>query len=110
LATVSGDGTACLWDTDSQSLLTQFRVGLLGVVDAAFSAEGRRLIIGSDGVKIWDTQLRRELVRLSGGKSDLFQSVAMTPDHQTVIAVGDDGQVRLWRAPSWEEIAAVEAL
>ena len=98
-----------LWDLETGKSIRQFFGHSNPVQCVAFSSDGRRLITGSDSVKVWDLGTRRELVRLTDTEPDLFGPVAITRDHQTIVAVGSDGQVRLWRAPSWEAIAEAES-
>jgi WD40 repeat protein len=73
-----------------------------------FSADGRRLITSSGGreaVKLWDVDTRQELLTLSGIGSTL--DLAQWAAGGDAIIAGPPWQV--WRAPSWEDIAAAEA-
>jgi WD40 repeat protein len=75
----------------------------------AFSADGRRLISGWGGreaVKLWDVGTQQELLTLAGTGS-LLAAARWSADGD-VIYVGVPWQA--WRAPSWEEIAAAEAM
>ena len=75
----------------------------------AFSKDGRRLIsagAGREAVKLWDVGTRQELLNLSGTGS-ILQQALWSADGDTIL-VGA-GAWQAWRAPSWEEIAAVEA-
>ena len=74
----------------------------------AFSPDGRRLISsygGQDAVKLWDVGTRQELLNLAGTGSSLYEA-RWSADGDVILA-GAPWQV--WRAPSWEEIAAAEA-
>ena len=78
----------------------------------AYSPDGRRLLTGAMGheaVKVWDLATRRELVRLRG-EGHGFYYLEFSPDGQWLASCNwSPGQLHLWRAPSWEEIAAAEA-
>jgi WD40 repeat protein/serine/threonine protein kinase len=76
---------------------------------AAFSPDGKRLISTSGGresVKLWDFSTRQELLTLPGSGSFL-RIARWSADGETILAGFLPWQV--WRAPSWEEIAAAEA-
>jgi WD40 repeat protein len=81
---------------------------LNAAVGVAFSPDGQRLISASGGreaVKLWDVGTRQELLTLGGTGSFLF-AARWSADGDVILA-GAPWQV--WRAPSWEVIAAAEA-
>jgi len=102
---------------DTRSLLAgsaPTKVVLGGILTSyrgiCFSSGGRRLAAASQGdeaVKLWDREGYQELVTLpaKGGHS---QHIAFSPDGNSIGAISCFGVVELWRAPSWDEIAAVE--
>ena len=61
---------------------------------------------GWEAVKLWDVRTRQELLTLGGIGSTLFP-VRWSTDGD-VILVGPPWQA--WRAPSWQEIDASEAM
>ena len=79
--------------------------------EVACSPDGWRLLTGAMGheaVNIWDLATRRELVRLRG-EDHGFYYLEFSPDGQWLASRNwSPGQLHLWRAPSWEEIAAAE--
>jgi WD40 repeat protein len=78
-----------------------------GAFGLAFSPDGRRLVsadTGREAVKLWDVATRQELLTLAGTGSVLYQANWCADGN--VILVGAPWQ--MWRAPSWDEIAAAE--
>ncbi|HJQ81793.1 MAG TPA: WD40 repeat domain-containing protein, partial [Lacipirellulaceae bacterium] len=77
----------------------------------AFSPDGRRLAISGGeekAVGVWDLESRRQLVALASDGSG-GRGVGFSPDGNVIGAVNSRGDMFLWRAPTFEEIAAVEA-
>lgn len=84
---------------------------LLGVNSVAFSADNSRLAVGSAGkeaVKMWDTASFQELITLEADGSGYYPT-AFSHDGNVLGSRNDNGDVHLWRAPSWEEISAAQA-
>jgi WD40 repeat protein len=112
-ASVAEDGTVAMWDASSFKPITAFKGHILAAQGVAFSPDGRRLATGGssgrDAVKLWDCATYRELVTLPG-QGNAFYFVSFSPDGNWVAAAsGVEGQLNLWRAPSWAEIADAEA-
>jgi WD40 repeat protein/tRNA A-37 threonylcarbamoyl transferase component Bud32 len=111
LAVASMYGFARLFDVDTQRELATLHGFLMGVHSAAFSPDGTRLALGSDGkeaVKIWDVASLEEVATL-GAQGSVFFSTKFSPDGNVLGSLNDLGVLYLWRAPSWEEINAAEA-
>jgi WD40 repeat protein len=69
------------------------------------------LVIASNGkeaVKLFDTQSWQEVFTLEAPGTG-FKGAMFFPDGDSIIWGNQTGDVYLWRAPSWEEIAKVEA-
>jgi WD40 repeat protein len=102
-------GTVALWDASTLGFDTAFRGHLLGAHGAAFSPNSRRLATtgtSRDAVRIWDLSTRRELLELSGKRTELG-FVTFSPDGNWLAARDrQENMLYLWRAPSWEEIEA----
>jgi WD40 repeat protein/serine/threonine protein kinase len=111
VASVAEDGTVALWDPSSFKLIVAFKGHMLGAHGVAFSPDGRRLATGGgsspDAVKLWDLPTHRELMTLSA-KGSVFELVAFSPDGRWLAAYSMEGELHLWRAPSWAEIEAME--
>lgn len=84
---------------------------LLGVASVTFSPDEKRLATGSgnqETLRVWDTDSWRDVLTLEGQGAE-FHALAFSPDGSVIGARNVAGNVHLWRAPSWEEIAAAEA-
>jgi WD40 repeat protein len=77
LAAVSDSGKGGIWDTQSAQRIATLQGFVLGMTSAAFSPNGKRLAIGSNGneaVKIWDVEGVHELLTLRGEGSLFVRS------------------------------------
>jgi WD40 repeat protein/serine/threonine protein kinase len=109
-AAASSRGHATLWETATLGERAKFHGFLMGNHAAAFSPDGKRLAVGGDGseaVKLWDVESYQELLTLEG-QGSLIHSSAFSSDGTVIGAINSQGQLHLWRAPSWEEIEAAE--
>lgn len=107
-------GYGRVWETGTGRELASLGGFLLGVHSVAFSPDGRRLALGSNGreaVKLWETTEFQELLTLQG-EGSLFSSTKFSADgrHLGSLARGKGihGVLHLWEAPAWAEIEAVE--
>jgi WD40 repeat protein len=111
LAVASAFGLAKLWETATPRLRASFpALSGRGVHSVTFSSDGQRLAVGStepDAVKMWDLQSQQEVLTL-GGRGSWFWLTAFSPDGNVIGSINEQGFLHLWRAPSWEEIAAAE--
>jgi WD40 repeat protein len=113
LAAVSrlGMGTGVLWDVPGARKIATLQGFLQGASSVAFSPDGRRLAIGSDGneaVKLWDLASLQELLTLEGQGSG-FNSVTFSPDGNALGSSNGQGVLHLWIAPSWAQVEAAPA-
>jgi WD40 repeat protein len=81
------------------------------------SSDEQRLVastIGLDPIRFWDTESRNELLNLQGHPGSMLIAPRFLSDDNTLAAIevnfeSGERNVRLWRAPTWEEINAAEA-
>jgi WD40 repeat protein len=84
-----------------------------GVDGLVFSPDGKTLVSGAGGfeaIKLWNIETGQKLLTLPG-KGSLLSEVKFMENGNTFVAgrLGQRGVWQIWRAPSWEEIAAAEA-
>ena len=112
LAIASSLGYARVWDTAVWREEATLQGFLNGVNSVAFSPDGKRLATGgsnpTDAVRLWDVDSWQELLTLEGVGSQ-FLSTGFAPDNNVLGTLSAEGILNLWRAPSWEEINAVES-
>ena len=95
------------WDlTSGQPSIHKLRA--TSFIGCSISPDGGRLAIGSGdgGIIVWDVASGQELVALQVHERNIA-GVCFLPDGNTLVSVGID-QLRVWRAPSFEEIARSE--
>jgi WD40 repeat protein/serine/threonine protein kinase len=114
LATGAEDATVRVWDIASQEKLLELKGHLTGIPAMAFAPDGRALVTVTwdSTIKFWHITTGRELFTVDRFKTWDF-SARFSPNGEYLAVSGDDGrgqrQLMLWRAPTWEEIAAAEA-
>ena len=77
-----------------------------------FSPNGKRLAsgghIGSDALRIWDFESRREIMSLSVERGRSAGQVNWLPDGNSILLLNGDSLVNIWRVPSMDEIQTHE--
>jgi len=97
-----------IWDAATWKQTETLTNGLTPMTRSiAFSADSKRLFIGRGvgQVQIWDVDGGQPIVNLESAGGE---TVETSPDGNTVAVLESGGTLHLWRAPSWEEIAAAE--
>lgn len=78
------------------------------VVCVAHAPDGRTLAAtGGRWVKLWDTETGRRAVTMKGHK-ETVQSIAFTPDGDTLVSAAVDGTIRFWDVVSGGERACFD--
>jgi len=110
LAGVGASDFIFLWNWKTRQFVDQLH-GPRAFVSVAFSPDGRRLVSGSTGkgaIMLWDVSTRQEIARF-GTSSAVVETVQFSPDGNTICATNNHGIAYFWRAPSFEQIDALEA-
>jgi len=106
-----------VWDFTTKEKLYSLPGHNLVIRDILVSPDERRMAsctIGQEPIKIWDTEGWNEVASIEGRRGFGIGQLNFLPDGNT-IAVSEVNlenealEVRLFRAPTWAEIAAVEA-
>ena len=110
LASGGTDGTAKLWDVIPGGLKLRHTLQRrLGSTPLVFSPDGRRLVGGSSDhtLKFWDTKTALEVGTLYGHRGSIA-GIAFARDGNTLYSGAQDGDVRIWQAPSFDRLEALE--
>ena len=109
-AVASTYGYARVWDTKGWRESATLSGFLSGVDSVAFSPDGQRLAVGSGkqlALTLWDTASWQNVLTLAGQGAG-FNNTDFSPDGNVIGSLNSDGNLQLWRAPSWAEIGAAE--
>ena len=91
---------ARVWDVEDGAAMFALSGHGDKVNDADFSADGGRIVTGSDDMtaRLWDGATGREIAVLRGHVEPVVR-VAFTPDGERVVAHSRDGMARIWDTP-----------
>jgi WD40 repeat protein len=109
-AVASNRGLVRLWETRNLREVATL-IGFTVVAHSVwFSPDGTRLAAGGSKwseILLFDVRSQRKLIRLTALGS-VARSVAFSPDGALLGTRDSNGNLQVWRAPSWAEINAVE--
>ena len=88
-----------IWHTESLERESELR--LFGS-SIGFNADDSRMILGKNGIDIWDMQTRRHLGNLPA-EGSLFHA-HFSPDGNKILATTLEGHLHVWIAPTWDEL------
>jgi len=112
LAVPSSLGFARIWDAATWKQVKTLGGFFADVWGAAFLPDGSRLAVASgdrEAIRLYDTSTWLDTLTLESEGGGLWPTM-ISPDGNVIGATTlGDGRLQLWRAPSWEEIAASEA-
>jgi WD40 repeat protein/tRNA A-37 threonylcarbamoyl transferase component Bud32 len=109
-AVASTFGYARVWDVNSWRELATLKGFLSAANSTVFSPDGRRLAVGSgkqQALTLWDAASWQNVLTLEGQGAGFFNT-DFSPDGNAVGSLNVDGNLQIWRAPSWAEIGADE--
>jgi WD40 repeat protein/serine/threonine protein kinase len=107
LASAGWDNKLGLWDVAGRGegeLLSGHYGRIHGVT---FTQDGKTLATcGEDGLRLWSLASRQQVIMLP--TQARMYDVRFSPDDRWLAAAVDGGTIRLWEAPTLEELEAVE--
>lgn len=105
LAMGSTDREIQVWDLERGEKIHSLRGHVAGIRGLAFSPDGRTLATcGDQRLKLWNVQTGTELLVLAHGVAEIGDPY-FSPDGRTLFTSAMDQYLRIWRVPSWEELA-----
>jgi WD40 repeat protein/serine/threonine protein kinase len=98
-----------LWDVNNRQKLGSLRGHVSGVAGLSFSPDGKTLASSGDKrVKLWNIETMQEILTIARFSNLAFPAM-FSPDGSCLATSSWGDEFQLFRAPSFEEIAAVEA-
>ena len=102
------DGTVRLWDAATRSVVAVLQGHTDEVNSVAFSPDGALASGSKDGtVRLWDVGTRSVVATFEGHTDGGVNSVAFSPDGNTLASGGINGRVRLWDVASRTQVATL---
>ncbi len=99
IASLCGRDTACVWDTNSGSLLHKIETDKYLFSSVAFSPKADLLATGFDNgtITVWDWKAGTRIVDLKNDKGSAWVfSAVFSPDGQTIVGAGMGWPIRVW--------------
>ena len=104
IATASRDGTVRLIDADTFALRYLFQKENDKLSVAAISPDGNQLATGGSLgiITLWDTETGQQIGEMSGGHNASIFRILYSPNGNSLISAGDDGQVIEYNAATMD--------
>jgi WD40 repeat protein len=112
-------GQVRVFELPGGKLLRTLRTDQEGLVNVAFSVDGKRLAAGSartegltyqsrspEVIVVWDSESGKELRRLSGHRG-MISFVVFSPDGRHLVSASGDRTVKLWDAKTYAELRSL---
>jgi WD40 repeat protein len=95
-----------VWDL---AHIGMYRTIAKGVVTAAFSPDGRRLVTGERNlsVRVWDIDTGKRVLGPLTGHRDLITGVAFSPDGRYIVTTSRDHDARVWDAKTGRKVSTL---
>ena len=108
VVTSSRDASIKFWDLFSQTALPSVDPVKNAFFSMDLSKDGSRLAAGTvaGDIKLWDVGSRRQVASLDAGTKGIYR-IAF-PDENTIACIVLRSGLRVFRAPTWEQIEATE--
>jgi WD40 repeat protein len=106
LALVTPAGHVLIWDLAANR---PERTIAKGVITAAFSPDGRRLVTGERDLtaRVWDVATGKSVLGPLTGHRDLLTGVAFSPDGRYIVTTSRDHDARVWDAKSGRNVSTL---
>ncbi len=109
LAIGSTDREIRLWDLEKGTKIHSLRGHVAGIRGLAFSPDGRTLATcGDQRLKLWNVETGSELMVLAHSVVEIGDPL-FSADGKSLVTKSGDGFLRVWRAPSMNEIDTPES-
>lgn len=99
------DKSVKLWDAISGKEIRSFEEQLVPLHSAAFSPDGRHLLVGYEDLKprLWD-MASGKMIRAFDGHANTINALAFSPDGRFFLSGSNDWNMKLWDVASGDEI------
>lgn len=97
IAGAIGDGIVKIWTLDTGELLRTLETHSAVVWSVAFSPNGRTLVSGGSGIKIWDLENGKVIDNQTGA---MWESVGISPDGKLLVGQGQPAintRIKIWK-------------
>jgi WD40 repeat protein/mono/diheme cytochrome c family protein len=104
---ICGDRTIFLADASTGKVIRTFAGHTASVVTAMFSADGKRILSGSDDgtLRLWDAEKGTEIRSFTGHEAGV-KSVGLSADGKSALSGSSDTTVRLWDVETGQVLKA----